>query len=636
MATTIKGTVTASVDLGGAAYASPLTVSLDGVIAPSKASAAGVVAVVADADLTNHGKISGGAGLAAGGGIGVDLLSGGDTLSNLGTISGGAGRDVGRSGTGFNGGIGITIESGAITNAGTIAGGGGGGETSARYGYVVGNGATGVILSGSSLVNNGLVIGGGAGSAGYFQGNGQTNVITGHGGTGLILENSTSSVVNRGTITGGYGGAVGIEMLAGGSLLNRGTITGTDSYFGEGAVGVLATNGLLANAGLIKGGSGAEGIVLDGGKLVNAGTIEGGEGASEYYGGSTGGRGVIVKGGAVLFNSGTISGGDGGFVDSEQFGFAGGAGVTLDGGTIVDSGEIDGGIGSGGEFHDQRVVSPAIHFGDEASTLIIEPTASFFGGVIANGAADDRLVLAGDGGTLDGLGRAYVDFTTIAEEATANWVLAGTNSIASPTSLLVGGVLAVSGKLIDDGSIVVSNKTGTLTLGGTISGTGTIEIDAGRSLSVETSFDGPTILFDAGRHGTLSLGAGVAVGSTVSGFSIGDTIQLALHATSLTYAGGTLTLDSGHKVIEKLYLDGSYAADDFHLGHGGTSADPITDITIRDTTAAAPPVLPDFASAIPQTAANQAADATGSSSALLSSIGRLEWDLLSPLHAIAR
>jgi fibronectin-binding autotransporter adhesin len=637
MQATISGTVTTSVDLGGAAYPSPLTVGGSGVILPSAVSAAGVLAVVADATLTNDGKISGGVGLAVEGGTGVDLLSGGDRLSNRGSIAGGTGRSTGKAGLGLNGGTGVAIASGEITNGGTIAGGQGGGYFNPIPAPSVGNGGTGVVLDSSSLVNAGSIAGGNAGAVGYLSGLDTFYLYYGAGGTGVNLADSASSVLNRGTITGGYDGGLGIDMRAGGSLLNHGTITGG----ANGGNAVVATNGVIANTGVIAGaaghyGRGGVGIELRGGTLSNAGTIEGGHGGGTQYGYGKGGAGVDLGAGAVLFNSGTISGGHGGFQREEGLGADGGVGVSLDGGTLVDSGQIDGGGAYRGANHfpGEDLSGAAIHFGNQASTLIIEPKASFYGGVFADSAVDDSLVLAGVGGTLTGISREFVDFTTIAEENTANWSLTGTNTIGTATTLLAAGLLHVAGKLIDDGSIVVT-KAGALTLDAAVTGHGAIQIDAGSSLVLNSSLDGPSLAFGPGRHGTLSLGAGVAVGSTISGFAKGDTIQFALHATSLSFAGGTLTLDSGYKVIDTLALDGSYEADDFHLTHGGSGADPVSDITYVGATLSAPAVLPDFAASILQTAAAETPAAIGGA-ALLDRFGWLDLDVPPPLHGISR
>lgn len=616
---TISGTVTTSVDLGGAAYPSPLTVASTGVIVPSIASAAGVIAVVADAALTSDGKISGGGGGDAAGGVGVDLLSGGDTLTNRGSIAGGAGQNVGMPGGGFNGGTGVVIASGAITNDATIAGGNGGYGSSGLGNPNVGNGGTGVVLHGSSLINRGSIYGGGAGAYNDFYG---------AGGTGVILADSASSVLNRGTIAAGYRGAAAVDMLGGGSLVNHGTIEGN---FG-GGVGVQAKNGLLVNTGVVRGGSGDAGIELEGGKLLNSGTIDGGKGVSSEYGAGSGGRGVDVSGGAVLFNSGTITGGNGGFAQQQQIGADGGEGVRLDGGTIVDSGRIDGGDANSATGH--AVSGSAIHFGTEASTLIIAPAASFSGLVLADSAVDDSLILAGVGGTLTGIGREFVDFTTIAEEQSANWVLTGTNTIATATTLLAAGVFHVSGKLVDDGSIVVT-KAGALTIDAAVTGKGAIRIDAGTSLFLNSSLDGPALAFGPGRHGTLSVGEGVTVGSAISGFAKGDVIQLALHATSLSFAGGTLTLDSGTKVIDTLVFDGSYTAGDFHLTHGGSVADPVTDITTVGAAMSASSVIPDFAASILQTTTAEVRPAAVGAT-LLDRFGWLDLQVLSVLHGVSR
>ena len=85
MGSSISSIVTSTVDLGSAAYPSPLTVTSTGAILPSLT---GVYAAQAGVSLTNAGLIEGGAGQAHGGGTAVAFTANG-TLSNTGSIVGG-------------------------------------------------------------------------------------------------------------------------------------------------------------------------------------------------------------------------------------------------------------------------------------------------------------------------------------------------------------------------------------------------------------------------------------------------------------------------------------------------------------------------------------------------------------------
>jgi Hint domain len=136
------------------------------------------------------------------GGAGVSLGHGSLSNSSDSVILGGNGGDAIRSygllgvyGLGGAGGAGVELSGvGTVTNSGSIEGGAGG------YGSTVGGaGGAGVYLAdGGKLVNTGLVEGGNGGGG---------SVYSGYGGDGVFLNGGT--LITSGTIAGGSGGTAG-------------------------------------------------------------------------------------------------------------------------------------------------------------------------------------------------------------------------------------------------------------------------------------------------------------------------------------------------------------------------------------------------------------------------------------------
>ena len=248
---TISTAVNSPVTVGAGFYASTLTITDTGSVVPSTYSATAITLDTAGYVLLNEGVVQGGGGSVGNqygysggnGGTGVDLSGG--TLTNEGSIGGGGGGDAypASPGSGGNGGSGVVLSGGGtLTNGGTISGGDGG-SSGGRGG--VGSGGSGVVLSGGTLTNDGAIDGGGGGYSGFLRG--------GNGGSGVML--SGGALTNYGTINGGGGG--------GGSF---------------------------------QGGSGGSGVVLSGGTLTDAGTINGGGGGG---GGVSGQAGDAVQFGSL-------------------------------------------------------------------------------------------------------------------------------------------------------------------------------------------------------------------------------------------------------------------------------------------------------------------------------------------------
>jgi hypothetical protein len=282
------------------------------------------------------------------------------------------------------------------------------------------------------------------------------------------------------------------------------------------------------------------------------------------YGG-TGGAGLMAVCGSTAFNAGTISGGTGGtgpgFV---AYGGNGGAGVYLNGGTLTNAGTIAGGAAGIGS-NTTGTAGDAVQFGTAASTIILDPAAVFEGKVAANATVNDVLLLSGQNGTLTGLGTQFTDFTTLAERPNADWTISGA------ATLTTGGEIIV-------------RQNAALTLDSTLSGAATIRLDAGATLTADSGLTAPAIRFANGGNETLILNSTDPVSGTLSGFRIGDTIDLASVVNTVSTMGGTVILLDGTTAVETLTLLGHFTPADFSLNpdnHGGT------DITLAPSASAA-------------------------------------------------
>lgn len=233
---TISSLITQTVTLGSSYYASPLTISIVGTVAPGAGGGEGIIIPAAAAySLVNKGVVTGGAGNAG------SLGTAGYSSGGLGGASGGQG------GAGYMGSSGVYLAGpGSFSNHGIVSGGAGGA------------GGAG----GDGMGSYGLAAIAGPGGAG------------GMGGAGVQLAGA-GTASNTGTITGGAGGAGG----AGGTSSLGDGLAG---YAGTGGTGVILDSGaVLTNSGLISGGAanggtGGAGIYLDGGTLITSGTIVGG------------------------------------------------------------------------------------------------------------------------------------------------------------------------------------------------------------------------------------------------------------------------------------------------------------------------------------------------------------------------
>jgi hypothetical protein len=366
-------------------------------------------------------------------------------------------------------------------------------------------------------------------ASGYLSNDG---LIKGTASYGVGLSSIGGTITNAGPASSIYGLVDGIDNKSSKTgdrvtVVNFGTITGNDYY------GIrLKDAGNITNTGvdsLIIGGqigigdsSGAltvtnqgviKGVQDDGIRLNGGGTVTNSGTQSYIYGAADG---VYAYKTAVITNAGTMSGGV--------------YGVYLRaGGTITNTGAsalISSGVGM-----------------DDAGTVVNDGTIisqQYFGVFLYNGG------VITNAGTISG-GRDAID------------VVSGTFTL----DVEAGAVFA--------GNVLDQAGGGTLALGGTAAGSIAID-NAGSSF---TGFS--SIYFAAGASWTLEGNAGgLASGQTITGFAVGDTIDLTGIglATAETFANGVLTLTSGSNTYTlDIETPGPSGTADFALasdGNGGT------------------------------------------------------------------
>jgi hypothetical protein len=208
------------------------------------------------------------------------------------------------------------------------------------------------------------------------------------GATALYSGVAGNSVTNYGTLDGGAGegkvdGGFGVDLSAGTLTNDQGAYINGGSGYYYGGDGVNLHGGTLTNYGTIDGGSVAHvfssisgaGVDLSAGTLINNGAIN--AGSNTFYGAF-----AAYLSGGTLINNGSI-GGAGGHYHY-------GGGVYLNGGALTTSGSISGGV-SGGVQGNGGV---AVQFGSAASTMTVDPGATFQGG-ISGFASGDTIDMTG-------------------------------------------------------------------------------------------------------------------------------------------------------------------------------------------------------------------------------------------------
>lgn len=490
--------------------------------------------------VTNAGSITGGAaGDGSLGGFGGGTVGGyggygyGATLGGKGGL-GGLGGTGGIGGTGGNGGAGVSGTNITLTNSGSIIGSAGG---------IGGTGGRG----GSSYGGTGG--GGGTGGTGGMGGTGGTGGLAGAGGIGGAgISGVNVTVTNSGAIIGGSGGTGGVGGTGGNSGGGRGGFVG-GTYATGGAEGTGGAGGAGGN-----GGNGGAGIVGMGLTVTNTstGTITGGQGNVGGMGG-TGGLSFDSAGSAQPGKNGQAS-------TVVGAGGAGGVGIVATGNsTITNSGTISGGLAADGTTR-----ADAINFAGGGNKLVIQSGSTLTGNVVSTSGMTngDTVALGGDvnasGGNsfnLSDVGSTaqFRGFQNFAKEGTSAWILTGTGAgnwnIAAGTLNLADGIALTGAITVVNGATLAA---GTSSVTGAVSNGGTLNIAAGKTLSITGNFTNTgtfkAVLTDTAMSKIAATGA-VSLGG-----------NLFVDASTLTAANGYGGTAKG--LISGSSVSGTFAAYD--------------------------------------------------------------------------
>jgi len=638
--TTISGKVTTTVTIIGAtgtpgngSYPNPVEITSTGYVAPTTYGADGVVSTYAGASLTVD---AGGFIAAANGGVGVSLTGGG-TLTNSGAIFAGN-NDT----TGGIGGAGVYAASPSaatptiVMNNGQING-------ATSYGGVTGVAGIGVDLSlNAQLQNQGNIYGGlgnqgAAGGAGVrLRGAAATNDNNITGGT------ARAQGANYPGAQAGTGAALYAQSGVAASFTNYGKIVGGDAYVNFGVstdypTGSTGGTGALVSAdttltnqsgGTLGGGTGATagvGVDINGGTVIDAGYIRGG---LDMSGIGTAVQFGTVPGGTLTLDSGWTIAGDviglaaGDSIDvtnlsptSWSSDFNAGT-QTLD--VTASSGVPDEVLTFAGTYSGYAIAYKAD--GSGGTDVYLQSESTVIGHQIVIGSANypspleifayNIVAPTGEAGTAAVVSTVSGNSLTVDPHGA---LLGGSAGGSGSTSSLAGaGVqFSAAGSITDNGTItggygessagggagailtsgVTLHDAGSL-LGGGVGGTGAagtgVDINGGavtvsgylRGGLSGGHVAGDAVQFGGVTGGALTLDGNWTLAGDVSGFQLGDSIDIANLAPSSAendFNSATNTLSAGQTTgvaNETLQFGGSYAAS-YHFqfnydGGGGT------------------------------------------------------------------
>jgi T5SS/PEP-CTERM-associated repeat protein len=567
----------------------------------------------------------------------------GTTLTLIGT---GAVVNTSSVAIGF-GGSGIL----AIDNGGTV---------SATTGILVGDlysGTLSVSGTGSTLIAteyitvgdyaNGLVeiSDAGVASVGQITIGSEADNSNGAASGTIIVSGAGSSLTTGNILVGDYG--EGLLAISDGGAVSASEIL-VSNFFVPGAITVDGAGSTLRSAEISVTGNAADGgggslSIADQGTVVVSGSISiGGDTASGSLtvsgtqttlktqglfigiGGAedNGGAVATISGGGDVSASNNVDVGDGAFgeltvtgadstlsADFLAVGVAANGTITIsDGGTVAASNAVLGvnsapgtivvtGVGS-------ELVSEDLTVGQGASgSFYVEDgaTASASGilsvggtaGTLAVGGTNSAVTTAGDL-QLEGAGGALVsvDLAGAIEIGGSDNEVAG--SIVLDEGHFISGTGEVEGDVVNDGSIIVTG--GTLTLRGTVTGTGTSSIDSGDDLIMSGAVAATQSVVFSGYpnfenpNGTLTIGDLANFAASVSGFQNGDVIDVNnVVANTVVYdaASGSFLLEEqteGQPVAIEGSLDLVGIAPTTPLkatsdGNGGTDITFVTTVT---------------------------------------------------------
>ena len=339
-------------------------------------------------------------------------------------------------------------------------------------------------------------------------------------------------------------------------------------------------------------------LTLDSGTagITNAGTLRATSGTLELHGAiaNTGGT-IAAAGGMLELQNATITGGtlssSGAGVEHVTGTLAltsaattgtmlvdGGATLALTG-RIANSGTIN--IRGSSYYYSQQLstvkVNGAVLLTGGGTVTMADTNNSdlYFQTFTGTSAAD---TLDNLDNTISGHGRIGQGHMSLVNEA-AGTIAATSGAITIDTG---AGTLTNRGRLLADGGALniksamtntgmVEARNGAVTIDKIVTG-GTLQLGAAGTMTLASGLQNTAVTF-SGVGGTLNVAAGQPVLATVTGFTDGDTIDLAGVTATGSYVGGVLTLMNGATTLGSLTMAGVGVNDRYATqsdGHGGT------------------------------------------------------------------
>jgi hypothetical protein len=577
-------------------------------------------------DLTVTGTVAkggvgdgGGAGL--GGGLFVGdqaskgLVAGSVTLTNV-TFSNeeaAGGAAVGTGAAGGSDGIGGAFGVGAAAGSG-LAGGFGGGHAGANGASGIGGAGGGLGAGGDVFVQQGasLTINGGValGASTTVGGAGQPG-----SGTGLAGANGSAyggSLFLQGAET------VTFDPLAGQTVTVAGTIA--DETGSADASGAKGAGGLLLDGGgvlaLTVANSFTGGVTVKSGELDLAVTGAAGSGAISFANAGSATASLVFETGATPtgtqpFTQSLIGFGAGDSIDLKGLDYSPAATVSYASGILS---LVDNGATLNFNLSAPHTTTFYLHPDGQHGVLIntVAPQTDVWNTVRSGDWSNVMrwsLGAAPDDGATDAVfsTKAVYTVTLVAGEsftaenvtvlnAATTLALAGALEVTGQTSLNVGAIDIIGAGTLDgvvstgpkaqivgagfiDGAVtnlgLIKAQGGALDITGPVTGAGgRLSINRDAILEVGAIAAGQAITFLAGAAETLILDDLAATQAQISGFLVGDTIDLkAVIATSATFAGGILKLFDGSAQVGAIRIKGSTGGNVFELSSdlgGGT------------------------------------------------------------------
>ncbi len=498
-----------------------------------------------------------------------------------------------------------------VTNFGTIIGG---------AAVVIRTTGGGVVVNGSPLDRKALIEG--DGGAGFGVVSGYPTTVTNYGTIeGFIGGNGSDTVINSGLVTGKvrlYPGPSGLVVAQAGCDFAGGLDGGNGALELASATGTISG---LGGAGVLSGAvSGAFGdfgrySIDAGGSWTLAGTNTVAAGKTLTDNGAVTNTGVLtvdwtVSGaGSLDFAAGSATLATGAAVGTASWSITGGA--TTIGEFLYFTGSF-----SQGAAATLSIASGARLF--LLGTAALSGTIDGVGNVTASDLSLGALTIGGKA-RLNPIGTARQTGTVTVGDASTNGakLVIGTAAVytidgpvgiarghSNRSSLEILGALVRSGSAgvsdiavaaIDDGTVEAA--VGTLDFSNALTGTGSLLIDGGATLEADKTVASTlTVTFETGAE-TLALATPMGFAATIAGFAVGDSVDLlSIAATGASVNGADrLVIVNGGRTVASLQLSGSYAGATFRTasdGHGGTSVTMLSVATSRPWADAATATAP--------------------------------------------